>query len=74
MVGLIERRALTAIQYPDQEFVMVGVANEPSFLPRLAPRFAVDPWAYHRPLFMAFRARAKVPELPESDFEPDELL
>lgn len=62
MVGVVDRPPVTHIQYSEQRFVVVGVA----------PAAVIDPWAYHQPLYSSFRARRRVAELPESDFEPDD--
>ncbi len=73
MVGLAERPPVAALQYPEQEFVIVGFVAEGHVSNPLASAAFVDAWGYHTPLYKSFRAREQVAELPESDFEPDDI-
>lgn len=70
MVGTLDLPQVAALQCPTQELIIVRGAG--AELP-VASAPVVDAWAYHGPLIEAFAARQAVAELPESQFEPDDL-
>lgn len=80
MVLTLDRDEVCTVQYPAAREGMIvgrpaGATVDPlSTMVGVEPvNGVVDAWTYHMPLAAAFVQRQTVGELPESDFEPDDL-